>query len=266
MINKKRVAMIIAMLCSTTHVFAAENSEELAKKLNNPISNLISVPFQYDYDQDVGPNKGSRNLLNIQPVMPIDFSDDAIIISRTILPIISERNTSPGSGIQTAVGDITQSFWYSPKKRTSGGYVWGLGPVLTIPSGTDLSNKSWGAGPTAIILKQVGPWTYGGLFNHIWDYAGRSDRSHTSQTLLQPFVSYTWPTATSVAMNTESTYDWRHSQWSVPVNLMVNQVMKIGDQIIQVGTGVRYWAVTDDNRGPGGWGLRMNLTFLFPEK
>ncbi|WP_434583665.1 hypothetical protein ACMYSP_19415 [Klebsiella sp. R390] len=264
--NIKKLAVIIATLCSSMHVFAAENSEELAKKLNNPISNLISVPFQYDYDQDFGSNKGARNLLNIQPVMPIDFSDDAIVISRTILPVISERNTSPGSGIQTAVGDITQSFWYSPKKRTSNGYIWGLGPVLTIPSGTDLSTKSWGAGPTAILLKQEGPWTYGGLVNHVWDYAGRSNRSHTSQTLLQPFVSYTWPTATSVAMNTESTYDWRDNQWSVPVNLMVNQVLKIGDQIIQVGTGVRYWAVTDDTRGPEGWGLRMNLTFLFPGK
>lgn len=266
MFYKKALLAAGVTLFFTTHAYAAESNAELAKKLNNPISNLISVPFQYDYDQDVGPNKGSRNLLNIQPVAPIDFSDDAIIISRTIIPVESERNVAPDSGIQTAVGDITQSFWYSPKKKTENGYIWGVGPVLTIPTGSSLSSKSWGAGPTAILLKQQGPWTYGGLVNHVWDYAGRSNRDHTSLTLLQPFVSYTWPTATSVAMNTESTYDWRESQWSVPVNLMVNQVLKVGGQIVQVGTGVRYWAVSDDNHGPAGWGLRLNLTFLFPTK
>lgn len=266
MFCKKTLIAAVATLFFSMHAFASDNTEELAKKLNNPISNLISVPFQYDYDKDVGSNKGSRNLLNIQPVAPIDFSDDAIIISRTIIPLESERNVTPGSGIQSAVGDITQSFWYSPKKKTANGYIWGLGSVLTVPTGTSLSSKSWGAGPTGILLKQQGPWTYGGMFNHVWDYAGRSNRNHTSLTLLQPFVVYTWPTATSVVLNTESTYDWRENQWSVPVNLMVSQVLKVGGQIIQVGTGVRYWAVSDDNHGPAGWGLRMNLTFLFPSK
>nr|WP_219826131.1 hypothetical protein [Scandinavium goeteborgense] len=261
-----KIALTAIAFGMATNALAADNSAELAKKLNNPISNLISVPFQYDYDKDVGSSKGSRNLLNIQPVMPIDFSDDAIIISRTIIPVVSERNVTPDSGIQTAVGDITQSFWYSPKKKTSNGYIWGLGPVLTIPTGSSLSSKSWGAGPTAIVLKQQGPWTYGALVNHIWDYAGKSNRTHTSQTLLQPFASYTWPTATSLVMNTESTYDWRESEWSVPVNLMVNQVVKVGGQIMQFGTGVRYWAVSDDDHGPAGWGLRLNVTFLFPQK
>lgn len=123
--NTKKIVLTAIALTITSNAVANEDTEALAKKLNNPISNLISVPFQYDYDKDVGPGKGSRNLLNIQPVMPIEFSDDAIIISRTIIPVVSERNVTPESGIQTAVGDITQSFWYSPKKKTSNGYVWG---------------------------------------------------------------------------------------------------------------------------------------------
>jgi len=138
--------------------------------------------------------------------------------------------------------------------------------VLLLPTGTDdlLSGRKWGAGPTGVALRQAGPWTYGMLANHVWSFAGDSSRNNINSTFLQPFVSYTTPTAWSFALNTESSYDWRNEQWSVPVNAIVSKVFQAGGQTLSVGAGARYWADSAD-AGPHGWGLLFIVTLLFPK-
>ena len=116
-----------------------------------------------------------------------------------------------------------------------------------------LGGEKWGLRPTAVALKQEGPWTCGILANHIWSVAGNDDRKDISATYLQPFLAYVTSTKTTFSLNTESTYDWKAEQWSVPINAQVSQLLKLGDQIVSVGAGVRYWVDSPDT-GPKGWG------------
>jgi hypothetical protein len=159
-----------------------------------------------------------------------------------------------------------QSLFFSPKAPTSDGWIWGAGPVFLLPTGTDdlLTTDQWGAGPTAVVLKQENGWTYGALGNHIWSFAGDNDRSDVNATFMQPFLSYTTPTAWTYTLNTESTYDWEGEEWSVPVNALVTKVTRVGGQLVSVGGGLRYWVDSPDN-GPEGLGVRLVVTLLFPK-
>jgi hypothetical protein len=246
-------------------VRAQESSEELAKELQNPVASLISVPLQFNWDRGIGPEDASRYTLNVQPVIPFSLNRDWNLITRTIMPLIYAESPVAGGDSKSGLGDIVQSFFFSPKNPSMGGWIWGAGPVFLYPSASDdaLGADKWGAGPTAVLLKQEKGWTYGMLVNHIWSFAGESSRQDVSSTFLQPFVSYTTRTFTTFGLNTESTYDWENSQWTVPVNVTVSQLLKVANQPISLQLGGRYYA--EAVKGGPDWGLRFAVTFLFPK-
>ena len=239
-----------------------EGDDDLATKLANPVSDLISVPFQFNYDCCYGPEDGARYTLNIQPVIPFKLSPDLSLVVRTIIPIIDQEPTTPTSGDHFGLGDITQTFFFSPPPRN--GLTWAFGPAFLWPVGTDnLGSDKWGVGPSALVLKQRAGTTVGMLANHIWSYAGDSDREDISATFLQPFVSHTWPSTTGVSLNLEATYDWKGEDWTVPLNAGVSHIYTFGKQKVQMGIfGKVYLAAPDD--GPD-WGLRFVATFLIPQ-
>ncbi|MEJ2384392.1 MAG: transporter [Xanthomonadales bacterium] len=243
------------------------SSADIAKQLANPIASLISVPLQLNYDENFGPtDRGSQYKLNVQPVIPMSISDDWNLISRTIVPVVAQEGFPTADYDEFGLGDTVQSLFFSPKAPSDSGWIWGVGPAFLVPTATDkfLGGRKWGLGPTAVALKQSGSWSYGGLVNHIESVAGDSDRADVSATFMQPFVTYITPSQTTFALNMEATYDWEAEQWSVPVNLIGSQLVRIGDQLLQVGGGVRYWLDSPDN-GPEGWGVRLFVTFVYPK-
>jgi hypothetical protein len=281
----RRIAIPFLLALATTAFpqsppAAPDDAQELAKKLQNPVAALISVPIQHNFDFRVGPADGFRYTANIQPVIPINLSAKWLVISRTILPVVHQSDVfapqsddyGPGDGLyggsgeQTGLGDITQSFFFSPKTPLPGKIILGVGPAILVPTATDklLGSGKWGAGPTFVLLKQAGPWTAGILFNYIHSFAGQSDKPDVSSAFLQPFGSYTFKNTTSIGLNTESTYDFTSTTWTAPINLSVGKLFRFGKQPVNLTVGGKYFAT-----GPAGapeWGLRFTTTFLFPEK
>jgi hypothetical protein len=243
---------------------SGESDEELAKKLSNPVSSMISVPFQNNFEFGIGEQSGFRWTLNVQPVVPLPLSPKWNLIVRTIMPVIEQSDVVAGQGSQFGLGDITQSFFFSP---ATGSVIWAVGPVMYYPSATDplIGAKKWGAGATVLVLKQSSAWTNGILANHIWSFAdagGGTGRPDLSNTFLQPFLAYNTKTATTFSLNTESSYDWTNRQWTVPVNLFVSQLLRFGKQPVSIGLGYKYYAEKPAS-GPD-WGIRFVFTLLLP--
>jgi len=260
---------------SAADTSAAETPQELsqeeanlAKQLANPVASLISVPFQFNYDQRIGPREEvQRANLNIQPVVPFKLSSDWNLISRTILPVVNYQGAAgPGSG-QPNFGDTLQSLFLSPARPGPKGVIWGVGPVALVPTATaQLSGlQQWGLGPTGVALVQRGHWTVGTLANHLWSVANNGSNANLNATFVQPFVSYTTSNAWTFSLNTETSYDWEADQWAVPINFSVGKVTKLGNQLVSLGAGVRYWVDGPDS-GPHGWGVRAVATLLFPTR
>lgn len=242
---------------------AQESDADLAAKLSNPVSAMISVPVQWNYDCCYGPSDGERITVNLQPVIPVKLNDDWNVIIRTVVPLVYQQQTAPGTESAYGVSDVTQSFFFSPT-QTSGGVTWAIGPVFLWPVGTDeLGSRKWAAGPTGLILKKQGHATVGVLANHLWSYAGADDRDDLSRTFVQPFYSYTTASATTWGANIEAAYDWRNKAWSVPLNLTVSHLYNFGGQRVSLGVGARAYLVSEDDAPD--WGLRATATFLFPE-
>jgi hypothetical protein len=262
--NTLVLLLVMTGLCVSAF---GQDDKDLAQKLANPIASLISIPIQANYDENYGAaDQGSVWRTNIQPVIPFTLNEDWNIISRTILPLI-DQSAIPTSGLgESGLGDTVQSLFFSPQAPTSSGWIWGAGPAFLLPTATEsaLGSEKWGAGPTAVALKQSGHWSYGALVNHIESFAGDSSRMYMSASMLQPFVSYITSTKTTFGLNSESLYDWNAGQWSIPVIFQVQQLIKVGKLPVQVGLGVRYWAESAPT-GPQGWGARLMWTFLLPK-
>jgi len=239
-------------------------AQDLAKKLANPVASLVSVPFQSNWEFGVGPEEDARFVLNFQPVMPFTLNKDWNLIARVIVPILGQPTLVPGGAPTSGLSDILASFFLSPARSK---LIWGVGPALLLPTTSDpfLGTEKWAAGPTFVVLKQAGPWTAGALANHIWSYGGASDRADVNQTFLQPFVSYSTPGGITLTVNTEATANWEAAdgeKWTVPVNLQVSKVTRLGRRPMSIGLGAGYF-VEKPEGGPS-WKLRALVTLIFP--
>ena len=145
---------------------ALAEDKDYAKQLANPVSSLISVPIIGNYDNNFGTNdKGSQWVITAEPVIPFSISENWNVISRTIAPIVTQDDISSNGAGESGIGDIVQRFFFSPEKPTSSGLLWGVGPILLLNTASNdaIGLNKWGAGPTAVVLTQKGPWTIGNL-------------------------------------------------------------------------------------------------------
>lgn len=268
--SQNQFLLLIFAFCLTMGTVKAqdkpsESAVDLAKKLSNPIASLISVPFQNNTDVGIGAYNGSRNTLNFQPVIPISLSPSLNIITRVVLPIITQQDiTAPGAK-ETGLSDAVVSAFFSPAEAKNG-LTWGVGPAILVPTATEklLGAEKIGVGPTAVILKQANGWTYGALVNQIWSVAGSNDRADVNQMFIQPFVSYNWKSGAGAGGNFEITQNWEGNATAIYFNPTISGITKLGTQMVQLVVGPRIPVSVPAGSRPD-FGIRAMVNFVFPK-
>jgi len=213
---------------------ATTSDVDLTKKLSDLVASLISVLIQFNYDTGYGPKDTERVTANIQPVIPISVNEDWNLIVRTIVSIVYQGSLADSIDSEFGLGDTVQRFFFSPKEPASG-VILAAGPAALWPTGTKplIRPEQFGLGLTVLALRQDKGWTYGVLASHVSGVTESDDHPDINATFLQPLVSYTWPSATSLTFNTESNYDWTAEEWIILFNVIVGQLVKIGKQPVQ---------------------------------
>ena len=268
MVNKIILHGTLSLLClyMNTGIAQAQDADELAKATVNPVSDLIALPLQSNWDKGYGPGNKTQYTLNVQPVIPFKLNNDWNLITRTIVPVVHQPGMVAGQGDVWGIGDTVASFFLSPRQVK--GMIWGVGPVLLLPTANEdrLGSKKWGAGPTGVALIQEGPWTYGALANHIWSYAGAGSRSDVNTSYVNPFASYGLGGGWTLTGQGEVTYNWEAESGkraTIPMSVMVSKVTRIGMQPVSLALGYKHYVKTPDGNPDNG--IRFVISFLFPK-
>jgi len=258
-------ALAIGVAVSTP-ARAELSAEELAKLAQNPVGNLISVPFQNNTNLNFGPEKGTQNILNIQPVIPISVDKNWNIITRTILPVVWQPALSPSDSSVSGISDLQFTAFLSP--ANPGAWIWGAGAVVQAPthSNAKLGSDSWGLGPSFVVLhlEKGSPWVYGVLLNNIWSFEGGSQSFNNG--LIQPFLNYNFEGGTYLTSSPILTVNWSangSNQWTVPIGGGIGHIFHFGK--LPVNTQISaYYNVAKPDFGPN-WQIRAQVQFMFPK-
>lgn len=257
---------MVAVALLLAPAMAQQDETELAKKTQNPVADLISVPLQSNFNFGAGSTGKMLYILNVQPVIPLKIGEDWNLITRVVMPIINQPTLFPGAGNATGLGDINPTFFFSPSKPSS--LIWGVGPTITIPTATDrlLGSGKVSMGPAGVALTIQGPWVLGALMNNQWSVGGWGDRA-VNALLLQPFINYNLPGGWYLTSSPIVTADWKADKagdvWTVPLGGGVGKLFRVGTQPINVQL-LAYGNVAKPEFGPD-WQLRFQVQFLFPK-
>jgi hypothetical protein len=249
--------------------FSAHADEDLQKKLSNPVADIVTLPFQWTTNNNVGLLREPQQTLNIEPVYPIKLGSDWSLINRAIIPLLSNPASVQGENREEGLGDITYEAFFSPTRK-EGGMIWGFGPILTMRTATEdsLGQGKWSAGPAVLVLKESPKWTVGGLFTQVWSFAGDENREDVSAFSLQPIVSYRINPKYSIGYLGTITADWKENRsserWTVPVGVSLSALTKPQDFIpVNYIFGVGYNAVKPEYAAD--WFARFQINFILPK-
>ncbi len=272
------MAVLVTGILFTGTAYGAEQDKgDLAKASQNPVGNLISLPFQNNTSFGIGPNDAKSNSLLIQPVYPVSLSSNWNLINRGIVPLIYRQEVIPGTGSVSGLGDISYTGFISPAKP--GKIIWGVGPAFIFPTAQEeqFASNKWSAGAGVVILSMPGHWVLGVLVQNVWSFAGDDDAADVNQMLLQPIINYNFNKGwyfTSVPVITANWEADKDNRWTVPVGGGFGKITHWEKQAVDLQMQAFYnvekpnplvgQGVNLDNQGET-WTLRLQFKLLYPK-
>lgn len=272
----RNVLVVLGLALFICNLAGAQTDQsELVKTAQNPIADLASLPLQTDIHQNVGNGRESQTIFTIEPVIPYNLNDGWNVITRTRLPVVSQPWAYSLDDRKGGIGDLMFTAFFTPMQ--TGKWIWGIGPVLTAPTGTHSSVETdqWTIGPAAAVLTMDGPWVYGLMVNNIVDFAGDGDMPGVNRMQLQPFVNYNFGDDCYLVSSPEISANWEGSSgntWTIPLGAGIGKIFNAGDVPINASihyyynienAPVYYSKIKERPIEGADWTLRVQFQFFF---
>jgi len=252
--KSKHAVLLIALLVVTnlSAQDAVENDDDLSDKIQNPIADLVSLPFQYNLDL----NDENTSTLNIQPILPFGISDNINMIVRAIVPVIS---TPQKSGI----GGVIVSSFLTP--ANPGKLIWGLGPAVQFATITDeLGSEKTSIAPSGLALYQNNGWTVGCIIQNFWSITGPSSAPDVNFFYSQVFITKNLRKGWYVNSAPIITANWESNtnKWTVPLGGGVGKLFRAGQ--LPINAQIGYYKYLEHPQNASGQ-LRVQVVLILPK-
>ncbi len=277
---------------------------QIARLLENPVSNLVAIPFQYDYIQIKAPTADitkDMHRFQIMPTFPLSLGRDWNLINRVVFPFLSvpinEKfgdcigmgpgwiNACPSFPEALAdpfkhtggFGDMVYVGLTSPKKvikveSTGAAVIWGVGPTTMFPTASDevLGFGKYGLGPAGVIAYLGQKWTLGIFAQQWWSIAGDSKRADVSLSNIQYFIYYKPPwnpeAQWRIGMSPNISINWkaRGDKTVFPVGLGVSRLIQLGPLPVEISIEADYSVLHPDDKPGSRWDVRVYFVPVIP--
>ncbi len=263
----------------------ASDQAALAKAAANPIANMISLPFQFNFNFDQGPYERYGTVMNFEPVLPFRLSKTWNVVTRTIIPIIQKPYMLSETGSTSGIGNTNFNAFFVP--QSIGIFTYGFGLTMNIPTATDpaLGGDAFGIGPTIVFLFMPGKWVLGATAGWTMAYKSPDGTDALNSLFAQYFITVnlkkgwfinTSPTITANFNAPEG------EEWTVPVGAGFGKIQHFKKVPVKFNLqyyynvaqasatpGSEFIDLAHDPRQPMGsaeQSLVFTLTFMFPHK
>jgi hypothetical protein len=243
-----------------------DEATKLAKKSQNPISDLIAIPVQLNFNSGGGFGGQTFFNLTVQPVIPVKgLLKDWNVVTRTIVPYVSIP--AAGGTRQSGLGDIQFQSILTPAK--SGRIIWGVGPTFSFPTATasSASTGSWAMGPIAVALTMRGPWVIGALAYNVWTFADNGGDPEVNQLTFQPLVNYNFGKGWAVSTSPIFSANWEApsgEEWTVPLGAALTKTTAFNGRPMSLG--IHYYHNVDHPTTSAADLLRLQISLLYPSR
>jgi hypothetical protein len=257
---------LIALLAISVAAAAqsdASDDKKLAQATQNPVSDLVSIPLQYNFFSGGGLGGQTLYNLNIQPVLPLSIGKRWNLVARTIVPYFNAP-TQSGVTRSIGVGDVVEQIFFTPSRPMK--LIWGAGPLFSVPTATNNAARTgdWAMGPAVVLVSIKDPFVLGVLVTQLWTIAADADGSDINQFSVQPFLNWNLAHGWTFTYNPIMSANWQAAnKWTVPVGLGVSNITAIGRQPVSVG--ISYFNNVVRPPGTGSSQFRLVTSFLFPK-
>jgi hypothetical protein len=252
----------VKMPAGTKHAASGDVSA-LAKATQNPVGDLVAIPFQFNFDTGGGLADQTLFNLNFQPVIPMHLAPKLNLIARTILPVLSVLGAD---GTRSrGMGDIQEQLFFSPAQAKA--VVWGFGPILSFPTATvpGYVTGSWGLGPSGVTVVTAGPVVAGALVSQLWAVKDNGGRPRTNALNVQPFINYNFGVGWALGLSPMITANWdagREETWTLPLGGSISRTFVFQKQPMTLS--FHYYRNVLKPDASAANQLRAVVNFLFP--